>query len=194
MKAVKTVAALSTEAFEKRLNDAMYALEQAGMPVLGVQTSHGLLIKQGTILFEDNLSQEQRDYHYQVEHGQLAIWGRVISDLILFSLALWMAQGVLHSHQVELRTLWMLGLTAAGIALLELLNALLGFSIKGLAGFIMTTVLVDRVLTRLLFTTLPVGLTVLLAAAFVAIFAVGGSPLYRRLRAWGQRVFVNHRR
>lgn len=194
MKAVKTVAALSTEAFEERLNDSIYELEEAGMPVLGVQTSHGLLVKLGTILFEDNLSEEQHAYRHQVKHGALASWLRLIGALILLGAAMWLLPSVLHRQELTVEAVTLLTVVAAGIVLLELLNALLGFSIRSLAWFMLGTVVCDRLISRFFFTQLPAWAALFLSAAFVSIVAIGGSPLYRKAEALLQRAAVNHRR
>ena len=191
MKAVKTVVALSNEAFQQRLNDSVLDLESARMPVLGIQANQGLWIKQGTIFFEDNLSEEQRQLRYEMTHSRLLTWFNLVVDLLLLSGAGWLLLKLWNRPQVQVAVLIVVGLLAAGITLLELPNAALGFSVRELGVFTLAIALVYKALAGYLLTNLSPVFALPLAILLVSVFAIGGKPAFSKLEIWLQHVAVD---
>ncbi|WP_203633253.1 hypothetical protein [Lacticaseibacillus suibinensis] len=193
MKAVKTVVALSNEAFQRRLNDSILDLESAGMPVLGIQTNQGLWIKQGTILFEDNLSEEQRQLRYEMTHSKLAAWFNLVVDLLLLGAASWLLLKLWVNPQIQVAVLIIFGLLAAGVTLIELLNAALEFSMRGLGAFALAVVVADKLLAGYVLSTATAAWPLIIAVTSVSAVAIGGKPIFGKIQLWLQHVAVDRR-
>ena len=193
MKAVKTIAALSNEAFQQCLNDSILDLERAGMPVVGIQTNQGVWIKQGTILFEDNLSEEQRELRYEMTHSKLATWFNLVVDLLLLGATSWLALKLWVNPQIQVAVLIIFGLLAAGMTLIELLNAALGLSMRGLGAFTLAVVGAYKLLAGYVLSTVPAAWSLVLAVTCVSAVAIGGKPIFGKIQLWLQHVAVDRR-
>lgn len=181
MKVTKTVTALSSQAFDRQLSDEIYQLEAAGLQINGIQVSNGL-IRTAVIIYDDQLTFEQRQEQFAWQNSVVMRVLRTLADLLLIGLAFWLVPAVVRDGGAPGGALTILVTAAACLALLELLNAMVGLSIRSLAIFGIVLAAVKYLLQTAILTKLSGQANLIVAAGLLLLAVALGRDVPKKIR------------